>query len=364
MGICGGGRHSLAVLCNDRGVHEIHAFGRGDDGQLGLSDISSQKHPNKIATSRLGNTVLAISAGWSHSVAVFKSLPSFQRQPTLLQETQGVMRQMFHSTAWFSKGDLDGLAAQLLGGITQYMLLLKVLPTNCGIDTDMVRSIRWCTCSWKFTRNMVYSSLSLSLMNSNVKCVRIDQLYLTFFFQHQQVLSKVMPPMALSYLLGNVLFGLQGLFLMQKENRFDVTAQISGVSIVMFYAFALQVMQPAYDEALDEGHSEKEAGNIAWRAGIFANFMCGLCQALSVLAINTLRSLIPREAMLAAVAGVSMTFITMDFMFQIFNAPSYALFPALFMVICAGSNINLPWNLPVGFVSLIIGTSSCLFTII
>ena len=180
----------------------------------------------------------------------------------------------------------------------------------------------------------------------------------------QQVLSKVMPPMALSYLLGNLLFGLQGLFLMQKENRFDVTAQISGVSIVMFYAFALQVMQPAYDEALDEGHTEKEAGSIAWRAGIFANFMCGLCQALSVLAINTLRSLIPREAMLAAVAGVSMTFITMDFMFQIFNAPSYALFPALFMVICAGSNINLPWNLPVGFVSLIIGTSSCLFTII
>ena len=43
VGICGGGRHSLAVLCNDRGVHEIHAFGRGDDGQLGLSDISSQK---------------------------------------------------------------------------------------------------------------------------------------------------------------------------------------------------------------------------------------------------------------------------------------------------------------------------------
>jgi len=26
VGICGGGRHSLAVLCNDRGVHELHAF--------------------------------------------------------------------------------------------------------------------------------------------------------------------------------------------------------------------------------------------------------------------------------------------------------------------------------------------------
>jgi len=71
-----------------------------------------------------------------------------------------VMRQIFHSTAWFSKGDLDGFAAQLLGGITQYMLLLKVLPMNCGIDTDMV-----CCCSsvvW-----IVSLSLSLSLFISN-----------------------------------------------------------------------------------------------------------------------------------------------------------------------------------------------------
>ena len=81
VGICGGGRHSLAVLCNDRGVHEIHAFGRGDDGQLGLSDISSHRHPNKIATSRLGNTVLAISAGWSHLWLCSRVCPRFNVNP-------------------------------------------------------------------------------------------------------------------------------------------------------------------------------------------------------------------------------------------------------------------------------------------
>ena len=117
----------MAVLCNDRGVHEIHAFGRGDDGQLGLFGFFHHIRKDRdesIATPswpslRVGLTLWRVQEFTLVSTSTHTS-----------SETQGVMRQMFHSTAWFSKGDLDGLAAQLLGGITQYMLLLKVLPTN------------------------------------------------------------------------------------------------------------------------------------------------------------------------------------------------------------------------------------------
>eukprot|EP00939_MAST-03C_sp_MAST-3C-sp1_P000039 g39.t1 len=321
VGICGGGRHSMAVVQREDETHMMYAWGRGDDGQLGISEIGNKLKPHKLKTSRLGNEIRGISCGWAHSVAVMRSDVRFHRQPTILQTTQSIFEIFMSPRGWFSKGDMDGFAAQLLGGITQYMLLLNVLPNSCGIDEEMV-------------------------------------------------LKDIMPPVALSYLLGNTMFGLQGLWLMQKERRFDVTAQINGVSIVMFYAFALTVMQPAYQDAYSDAigsgksqeDAEQDAKQKAWEAGIFANLMTGLLEACSVLAISALRKMIPREAMLSAVAGVSLTFLTMDFMFQIFNSPSFALFPALFMIICAGSNINLPYGIPIGFASLLIGTALAWFT--
>lgn len=191
IGICGGGRHSMAVLRDDRDTHALYAWGRGDDGQLGISTIANKMVPCKLNTSRVGHEIRGIACGWAHSVAVFRSTPRLYRQPTIFQTTQSIVQTFMTPREWFSKGDFDGFAAQLLGGITQYMLLLSVLPLSCGIDENAV-------------------------------------------------LHDIMPPVALSYLIGNIMFGLQGLWLMQKEGRFDVTAQINGVSIVRMHRICVR----------------------------------------------------------------------------------------------------------------------------
>ena len=45
---------------------------------------------------------------------------------------------------------------------------------------------------------------------------------------------------------------------------------------------------PAYDNAIDTGETPHAAARIAWEAGIFANFILGLMEAVGVLASGTL----------------------------------------------------------------------------
>ena len=99
-----------------------------------------------------------------------------------------------------------------------------------------------------------------------------------------------------------------------KENRIDVTSQIHGVNIVLLYAYALLIMKPVYDQTGDF--------NVAWGAGCFAGFMTGMMQLICIPVVRFVVKLIPQEALLGTVAGVSLTYISLNFIFEIYASPS------------------------------------------
>jgi hypothetical protein len=65
-------------------------------------------------------------------------------------------------------------------------------------------------------------------------------------FRYSVVLGCMIPAMALAYFLGNGFFWAQGVCKAYGDARMDVTAQLHGINIVVFYAYSLLVMKPVY----------------------------------------------------------------------------------------------------------------------
>ena len=59
-----------------------------------------------------------------------------------------------------------------------------------------------------------------------------------------------------------------------------------------------------------------------------------------------LRRHTPRAALLCALAGIALTFISMGFIFQIFSAPAIALIPMMIILIAYASRVKMPLGLP------------------
>jgi len=284
---------------------EVLTWGRGDDGQLGLADVASRAEPTNVVSGMLlpDCTVhdVRVSCGWAHTTAVLGLETGSAAKLQAAQDTvaAGPRHRWFDPRGWFVVRDLDGICSQLLGGLTQMLLTVQLLVATCGMPADVA-------------------------------------------------LDCVIPAMGLAYLLGNGFFWGQGLRMKIAEGRNDVTSQIHGISIVLLYAYALLVMKPVYDETGDY--------KAAYGAGCFAGAITGLMQLVTVPIVRYVVKIIPREAMLSTVAGVSLTYISLNFLFEIYQSPSYALFPMLFCLFIYASNTRLPFNLPAGLASLVIGT--------
>jgi AGZA family xanthine/uracil permease-like MFS transporter len=91
-------------------------------------------------------------------------------------------------------------------------------------------------------------------------------------------------------------------------------------------------MLPVYISA-KTNMSDKEAQELAWKAGLFACFVSGIMEIGGAFIGNVLRRKTPRAALLAPLAGIAITFICMGFVFRIFNNPVIALIPMFLIII-------------------------------
>ena len=69
-----------------------------------------------------------------------------------------------------------------------------------------------------------------------------------------------------------------------------------------------------------------------------------------------MRRVTPRAALLSALAGIAITFISMDFTFKIFAQPLVAMVPMAVIFVAYFSHQRLPLGLPGGMVAIAIGT--------
>ncbi len=200
---------------------------------------------------------------------------------------------------WIVKRDIDGFFGLAIDNLIQFLLIISLCPVIAGIPAEFV-----------FTR--------------------------------------ILPGVALSLVFGNLFYSWQARKLARKEKRSDVTALPYGINTVSLFAYLIFIMGPVYRET---GSYE-----IAWKVGLLACFLSGVIEFGSAFFMDGLRKITPRAALLSTLAGIAITFISMDFALQTFEYPLIAMLPLAIILIQYFSKVRFPFGLPGGMVALLTGT--------
>ncbi len=200
---------------------------------------------------------------------------------------------------WFTRGDLDGFFGLFIDNVLQLMLIGFLCKVFCGFPADFIT-------------------------------------------------GQILPGAAISILAGNLFYAWQARRLALTSKRTDVTALPFGINTPSLIAFIILIMAPVF----------RETGNykLAWQAGLFACFLNGLMEVGGAYAGDWLRKHTPRAALLCALAGIAITFIAMDFIFQIFANPLIGILPTFMILISYASRMKWPLSLPGGFLAVVGGT--------
>lgn len=229
------------------------------------------------------------------ALALLKTWSAAFLQPLQLGPEQPKSKKL----PWFTRGDLDGFFGLFMDNLLQLMLIGFLCKVLCGFPTDFIT-------------------------------------------------SQVLPGAALSILLGNLFYAWQARREALRTGRAETTALPFGINTPSLIAFILLIMAPVF----------RETGSykLAWQAGLFACFLNGLMEFGGAFVGDWLRRNTPRAALLCALAGVAITFIAMDFIFQIFANPIVGLIPTFLILISYASRMKWPYALPGGFLAVAVGT--------
>jgi AGZA family xanthine/uracil permease-like MFS transporter len=162
------------------------------------------------------------------------------------------------------------------------------------------------------------------------------------------IFGKILPGAALSILVGNFFYAWQARRLARETGREDITALPYGINTVSLFAYVFFIMLPIAQETKDPVW--------AWKVGLVACFLNGVIEIAGAFVAESVRRVTPRAALLSALAGIAITFISMDFTFKIFAQPLVALVPMAVIFIAYFSHQRLPLGLPGGMVAVAIGT--------
>lgn len=167
-------------------------------------------------------------------------------------------------------------------------------------------------------------------------------------FPEDLLTRQILPGAALSILGGNLFYTWQARKLMAQSGRDDVTALPYGINTPSLFAYIFFIMAPIRFETGDS--------MLAWKAGLFACFASGVIECLGAVCGSWIRRNTPRAALLSALAGIALTFISMGFVFQIFAHPGYALLPMVIILVSYAARTRMPLGIPGGLVAIVLGT--------
>lgn len=174
-------------------------------------------------------------------------------------------------------------------------------------------------------------------------------------FSAELVYGRILPGVAISFLVGNLFYAWQALRLARREGRDDVTALPYGISTPGLFAHVFLVMLPAKQLALAQGLPDPE--RFAWHAGLVACLLGGLLEFGCAFIAEKIRAHTPPAAMLATLAGVGLGFLGLAFLFQAFAAPVVGLVMLVLVFITFFGRVKFRGGLPATVVLLVIGTA-------
>lgn len=198
-----------------------------------------------------------------------------------------------------------------------------------------------------FSKGDIDGLLGVFVDNLSVFLVMISLNLYVVGMPAEIVFGRMLPGAAMGLLVGNIYYAYLAKRLAKKENRNDVTALPSGVSIVFVLVYTFGILLPV----------SKITGDpvMAWRIGLAANIIGAIICVIGAFIGPWLRKNLPTAAMLGALGGLALVFIAGMGLDDIFSDPIIgfvALAVVLWGYICKG---KIPFKLPAGLVALLLG---------
>ncbi|HQU02077.1 MAG TPA: hypothetical protein PLI12_06475, partial [Acetobacteraceae bacterium] len=127
------------------------------------------------------------------------------------------------------------------------------------------------------------------------------------------VFGRILPALGVALPIGNLFYAYLAYKLAQSSGRSDVTAMPYGPSVPHMFIVVFVIMLPTYLRTHDP--------IAAWEAGLAWAFIIGIIVTLGAFIGPTVRKYTPRAAMLGALAGISIAFISLRPAFQSWQVP-------------------------------------------
>jgi len=169
------------------------------------------------------------------------------------------------------------------------------------------------------------------------------------------VYGKILPGIAISYIVGNLFYAWQAHRLAARENRDDVCAMPFGLNTPTMIAYAFLVMLPARQVALAVGSADPDSA--AWKAGIVACLGSGTIEFFGSFVAERLRRLTPRAALLASLSGAGFAFLALNFFFDLYAHPVVGIATLGLTLLFFFSGLRPKGGIPAALVVLIVGTA-------
>jgi AGZA family xanthine/uracil permease-like MFS transporter len=161
------------------------------------------------------------------------------------------------------------------------------------------------------------------------------------------VFGRILPALGLMMCLSTFYYAWLAYRLAQKTGRDDVCALPSGVSVPHMFVVAFVIMLPI---ALKTGDPLK-----GWSAGLVWVFFQSFILMIGGFVAPYIRMITPRASLLGALAGISITFISMRPALEMFMTPGIGLI--CFAIILASwfGGYRYPKAIPAGLVAIAVG---------
>jgi AGZA family xanthine/uracil permease-like MFS transporter len=162
------------------------------------------------------------------------------------------------------------------------------------------------------------------------------------------VFGRILPALGIALPIGNLFYGYLAYQLGKKQGRDDVTALPYGPSVPHMFICVFVVMLPTYLKTHDPV--------LAWEAGLAWAFVIGCIILLGAFVGPTVRKYTPRAAMLGALAGISIAFISMRPAFQSWQIPWLSFISLGIILVSWTARVRLPFGIPGGLAAVLVGT--------
>ena len=171
------------------------------------------------------------------------------------------------------------------------------------------------------------------------------------------VFGKILPGMAVSLILGNLIYAHMAMKLGRSTGRDDVCALPYGINTPSVFVYVFLVMLPVKLGAEAKGMSPADAAHLSWLAGMVACFGSGLIELAGSFIAERIRRSAPRAALLSTLSGIALGFISMPFLYRTFAHPLVGFATLAVIVLIYFGQVRFKGRLPGGLVAVGIGTA-------